>query len=670
MREVVVALIGNPNVGKTTVFNALTGLRQHVGNWPGVTIEKREGEFEHKGTKFRVVDLPGVYGLTAFSIDEKIARDFIVQEKPDMVVDIVDASNLERNLYLVFQLLEIGANVIVALNKVDLAEEKGYEIDVKKLESLLGVPVVPMVATEGKGLDELKNRILESIDREPKLIEYPNFEAHIKRFIRVIKRDEALVKSYNPRWLAIKLLEGDDDVRGIIEKSEFRDEILRELSGVVHDFQREHDDLELGLADERYRLAEEIVKKTVVKREERITFSEMLDEVLTHKYFGIPVFISVMWAVFKFTFDISAPFSDIIDLFFTWLGDSVGAHIANDAMASFVRDGIIAGLGSVFVFLPPIAFLFFAFSWLEDSGYMARAAFVMDRMMHKFGLHGKSLIPMIMGFGCNVPAIMATRSLEDERDRLLTILVNPLISCSARLPVYALFAGAFFAGREGTIITSMYLLGITLALITAWSFRKTLFRGKPSYFVMELPPYNRPNWRTILGMTWTRTNKFLKKAGTVIFAGVVLVWLLSVMGPQGYLGSEALESGELLANSWIAVLGSALQPLFSPMGWDWKASVALLFGFIAKEIVVGTLGVLYGVGEENLAHTIAVSGAFSSVSAYAFMAFVLLYMPCVATIGVIKQEAGGKWALFAVAYELMLAYLVALMIVCVGGVLL
>ncbi|BAD84903.1 iron(II) transport protein B [Thermococcus kodakarensis KOD1] len=670
MSEVVIALIGNPNAGKTTLFNALTGLRQHVGNWPGVTVEKKEGEFEYKEMKFRVVDLPGVYGLTAYSIDEKIARDFIVKEKPRVVVDIVDASNLERNLYLTLQLLEIGANVVVALNKMDLAEEKGYKIDPKKLEEALGVPVVPMVASEGKGIEELKAKIVEAIKGKPRPIEYPNFEAYIERIMRVIERDDELVRNYNPRWLAIKLLEGDDEARGIVEKSRLRDDILRELINVSGELHKKYGDVELALADERYGLIEEIAKRAIVKKEDRITFSDMLDEVLTHKYLGVPIFISLMWAVFKFTFDVSAPFSDIIDWFFSWLGDEVGAHVANDALASLLRDGIIGGLGSVLVFLPPIAFLFLAFSWLEDSGYMARAAFVMDRVMHHFGLHGKSVIPMIMGFGCNVPAIMATRTLEDEKDRILTILVNPLMSCPARLPIYAVFAGAFFAGREGTVITSMYLLGIAFALIIAWLFRKLIFKGEPSYFVMELPPYNRPNWGTIFGTAWTRTEKFLRKAGTVIFAGVIVVWLLSVTGPSGYLGSEALENGELLAKSWVASLGHALQPLFAPMGWDWKAAVALFFGFIAKEIVVGTLGVLYGVGdnEQAISQAMAASGAFNPATAYAFMAFSLIYVPCLATIAVIKQEAGWKWALFAVAYELILAYIVALLIVAVGGV--
>lgn len=415
MSEVVIALIGNPNAGKTTLFNALTGLRQHVGNWPGVTVEKKEGEFEYKEMKFRVVDLPGVYGLTAYSIDEKIARDFIVKEKPRVVVDIVDASNLERNLYLTLQLLEIGANVVVALNKMDLAEEKGYKIDPKKLEEALGVPVVPMVASEGKGIEELKAKIVEAIKGKPRPIEYPNFEAYIERIMRVIERDDELVRNYNPRWLAIKLLEGDDEARGIVEKSRLRDDILRELINVSGELHKKYGDVELALADERYGLIEEIAKRAIVKKEDRITFSDMLDEVLTHKYLGVPIFISLMWAVFKFTFDVSAPFSDIIDWFFSWLGDEVGAHVANDALASLLRDGIIGGLGSVLVFLPPIAFLFLAFSWLEDSGYMARAAFVMDRVMHHFGLHGKSVIPMIMGFGCNVPAIMATRTLKTRR---------------------------------------------------------------------------------------------------------------------------------------------------------------------------------------------------------------------------------------------------------------
>ncbi len=669
MEGTLIALIGNPNVGKTTIFNALTGLKQHVGNWPGVTVEKKEGEFEHGGKRFHVVDLPGVYALTAYSIDEKIARDFIVREKPDLVVDIVDASNLQRNLYLTLQLLEIGANILVALNKIDLAEEKGIKIDPKELERGLGVPVVPMVASRGEGIKELKDAILKNLGRKPEPVRYPNFEPYIERLIRIIGLDGRLAEEYNPRWLAIKLLEGDEDAKGIIEGSPLRDEIMRELIEVKKELQKKHGDIELAIADERYGIISKIAESSIVEREERMTFSEMLDEVLTHKYLGIPIFIGVMWAVFKFTFDVSAPFSDIIDGFFSWLGDSVGAHISNDALSSLLRDGIIAGLGSVLVFLPPIAFLFLAFSWLEDSGYMARAAFVMDRVMHRFGLHGKSVIPMIMGFGCNVPAIMATRTLEDEKDRLLTILVNPLMSCSARLPVYMLFAGAFFAGREGTAITSMYLLGIGLALVIAWLFRKAIFKGEPSYFIMELPPYNRPNWRAIIGATWSRTEKFLRKAGTIIFAGVVVVWLLSVTGPGGYLGSEALENGALLSKSWVAVIGHALQLLFSPMGWDWRAGVALFFGFIAKEVVVGTLGVLYGVGEENLPHVIAASGTFTPVTAYAFMAFVLIYVPCVATIGAIKGEAGWKWALFAVVYELILAYIVALAIVGIGGAL-
>lgn len=664
-----IALIGNPNVGKTTVFNALTGLKQHVGNWPGVTVEKKEGELEYEGEKFHVVDLPGVYGLTAYSIDERIARNFIVQEKPGVVVDIVDASNLERNLYLTLQLLEIGANVLVALNKIDLAEEEGIKIDPKKLEDALGVPVIPTVASKGIGIEELKKGIKENAGRKPRKLGYPNFEPYIERLARVIKLDQKLCEEYNPRWLAIKLLEGDEDAKAIVERSPERNEIMKEHIEVMKELEKKYGDVGLALADERYRIAAQVAKTAIVAYEKRMTFSEMLDEVLTHKYLGIPIFISILWATFKFTFDVSAPFSDIIDTFFGWLGDAIGSHIANDAVASLLRDGIIAGLGSVLVFLPPIAFLFLGFSWLEDSGYMARAAFIMDRIMHRFGLHGKSVIPMVMGFGCNVPAVMATRTLEDEKDRVLTILINPLMSCSARLPVYVLFAGAFFAGREGTVITSMYLLGIVLALGIAWLFRKTLFKGEPSYFIMELPPYNRPNWRGILGSTWMKTEKFLKKAGTIIFASVVVVWLLSVTGPNGYLGSEALENGNLLAKSWVSALGHALQPIFAPMGWDWKAAAALFFGFIAKEVVVGTTGVLYGVGEEKLPQAIAASGAFNPVTAYAFMAFVLIYVPCVATLGAIKQEAGWKWSLFATAYELILAYLVALVIVAVGGAL-
>ncbi|AEH07463.1 ferrous iron transport protein B [Methanothermococcus okinawensis] len=662
-----IALIGNPNTGKSTVFNALTGLKQHIGNWPGVTVEKKEGEFKYGGFKYKVVDLPGVYGLTARSVDEQVARDYIINEKPNVVVDIVDASNIERNLYLTFQLLEIGANVVIALNKMDLAKEMGYNIDVKRLEELLGVPVVPMIASKEQGIEELKKTIDKSIGKKPSEVIYSNFEPYILRLINILSKDNGLKDKYNLKYLAIKSLENDDYVIEIIKNSSVYSEFKEELSDILNELNKKYEDVNSAIADERYRIISNIVNDATTKKAGALTTTKMLDEVFTHKYLGIPILITFLWMAFQFTFNVSAPYSDMIDTFFGWLGDFVSSYFTG-WVASLLGDGIIAGLGSVLVFLPPIICMFLAFSFLEDSGYMARAAFVMDKVMNKFGLHGKSVIPLVMGFGCNVPAIMATRTLEDEKDRILTILVNPLMSCSARLPVYVIIAGAFFAANAGSVVTSMYVLGVVLALIMAYLFRKLIFKGKPSHFIMELPPYNKPNWKNILGNTWERSSKFLTKAGTIIFGGVVLVWLLSVFGPAGYLGAGALDNEALLAKSWVALLGHSLAPIFSPMGWDWKAVVALFFGFIAKEVVVGTFGMLYGVGEDDVAlqSAIAHSGAFDPVTAYAFMAFVLIYIPCVATIGVIKQEIGWKWALFTVGYGLILAYIVALGITVIG----
>ena len=408
------------------------------------------------------------------------------------------------------------------------------------------------------------------------------------------------------------------------------------------------------------------MKKEVLKKKAgKLTTTEMLDEVLTDERVGFLLLIPFIWMLFKFTFDVSKPFSAMIEYAFAFLSEIVKSSIPNKFIASLLADGIIAGVGAVLVFFPILAFLFFAISFLEDSGYMARVPFIADRIMNKFGLPGKAVIPLVMGFGCNVPAIMAARTIEDEKDRILTILINPMISCSARLPIYALFAGALFSKYQGIVIISMYALGLILALISAFLFRNLIFKTSPSYLIVELPPYHIPHLNVVLKNTWERVYDFLRKAGTIIIFGVVLVWFLSVYGPSGYLGVEALQNPNLIANSYVAVIGKALAPIFSPMGWDWKACSALVFGVIAKEVVVGSLAILYGVGEENLSNIIV--NAFSPVSAYAFMAFCLIYLPCIATLAVIKQEIGWKWAVFAITYEMMLAYVVALIISIVGN---
>ncbi|AIJ05628.1 ferrous iron transport protein B [Methanocaldococcus bathoardescens] len=660
-----IALIGNPNVGKSTIFNALTGENVYIGNWPGVTVEKKEGEFEYNGERFKVVDLPGVYSLTANSIDEIVARDYIINEKPDLVVNIVDATALERNLYLTLQLMEMGANLLLALNKMDLANNLEIEIDVDKLEKILGVRVVPLSAVKKMGIDELKKVISEAVkDKKFAEIKYPHFEPYIKKITSILQKDENL-KKYNLRYLAIKLLENDKYVEDIIKNSKVWDELKPVLDSIMKELSKKYGEAELGIVEERYKVIDKIVKEVVKKKSGKLTTTQMLDDVLTDEKIGALLLIPFIWMLFKFTFDVSKPFSAMIEHIFAFLAEVVKSSISNKFIASLLADGIISGVGAVLVFFPILAFLFFALSFLEDSGYMARIPFIADRVMNKFGLPGKAVIPLVMGFGCNVPAIMAARTIEDEKDRIITILINPLISCSARLPIYALFAEALFSKYQGIVIISMYALGLILALITAALFRNFVFKTSPSYLIVELPPYHIPHLNIVLKNTWERVYDFLRKAGTIIVFGVTLVWLLSIYGPSGYLGVEALENPQIIANSWVAVIGKTLAPIFSPMGWDWKACSALVFGVIAKEVVVGSLAMLYGVGEENLSNLIA--NAFTPVSAFAFMAFSLLYLPCIATLAIIKQEIGWRWALFAVTYEIVLAYVVALIISVIGN---
>ena len=652
---VTVAIIGNPNVGKTELFNKLTGLKQHVGNWPGVTVEKKEGRYVYKGEKINVIDLPGTYSLTSYSIDELIARNFIVDEKPDVVVDIIDATNLERNLYLTFLLLELGANVVIALNMWDVARGRDIKIDVKKLEKLLDVPVVPTVATTGEGIDKLKEEISKAIEkrRSRATLRYgEEIEDFIEKVEEILKEDEELIKKYPLRWLAIKILERDEEILKKLEGKPYKnkvDEILKNAG-----------EIEEKIVEERYEIISEIIKEVVKEKKEKWTFSDMLDQVFLHRILGIPIFLALLYAMFQFTFSFSAPFSDMIDVFFAWLGEIARENISNPMFASFVADGICAGLGAVLVFVPTIFALFFALALLEDSGYLARAAFLMDKIMYKLGLHGKSSIPMLIGFGCNIPAIMAARTIENEKDRIITIMINPLMSCSARLPVYVLIASIIFGGYAAVAIFSMYLLGIALAIIVALLLRKTLFKGKPSPFILELPRYMLPTLKSALLHMWERGKWFLIKAGTFIFTVVILIWFLSAF-PW-----DATNGGELIENSYIASFGHAIEPIFKPLGWNWQAGVALFFGFLAKEAVVGTFGSLLGVSEEGVKNALMNAGWFTPLTGFAYMAFVLIYFPCVATIAVMLREMKAKYTLLTIAYTITLAFIVAGLIEGIG----
>mgnify|MGYP000968174462 CR=1 FL=1 len=665
-REVVVALAGNPNSGKTTVFNSLTGARQHVGNWPGVTVEKKEGLFSVGDKVIRVVDLPGTYSLDAYSADEAVARDYILFEQPDVVVNIVDATNLERNLYLTVQMMEMGANVVVALNMCDEAKAQEIDIDTDKLSKLLGVPVVPTVATRKQGLEEVVKAALQAAEknREPLRIYYgKNLESKLSALEQKILSIPWLAEKYTSRWLAVKLLEGGEEDLFVSHP-----EIIQLLSTdpeLANDSENGDEDAESIIIDCRYSFISGIANEAVIKGQiTKLSVSDRIDRIVTNRYLGIPIFFMAMWLLFQFTFALGEPLVAGIEFFFDRAGDFISAGLDSLCISALIKslivDGVIKGLGSVLVFIPNIFLLFFAISLLEDSGYMARAAYIMDRFMHTLGLHGKSFIPLLIGFGCNVPAIMATRTLENKKDRMITILISPLISCSARLPVYLLFAGAFFSAYQGLVVFSLYFLGIVLAVVMGMVFKRFFFKGETSHFVMELPPYRVPTLKSTFIHMWERGSSFIRKAGTLIFAVVLLVWLLANLPAGVEYASQA---------SILGRIGRLLAPVFKPAGFGtWEAAVALLFGIVAKEVVVGTLGLIYGVQGAGL--TAAIASNWTPLSAYAFMVMTLVYVPCVATIGAIKRETNSwGWTAFALGYSLVLGWLLAVLVFQVGSLL-
>ncbi len=666
-KTAVVALAGNPNVGKTSVFNALTGSRQHTGNWPGVTVEKKEGIFTMEGIEVKVVDLPGIYGLSAYSLDERIARDFLMHEKPDVVVVVIDSSNLERNLYLALELLEMNQNVVIDLNMIDLAEKQGIIIDTELLSKLLNIPVVKTVAVKNEGIEKLKKVIVEAAASSKKAtdIKYPSdIEKHVQALKERIEELHHL-SDVSARWLAIKLIEQDAHVLSLMKAKleESFSELNTFLMDIVSNLEKEKcDETSVIITQARYSIVHSIAKRTVKKKrtfQDKISLTDKLDKIFTNRAFGIPIFLLMMWVTFQITFSIGGALADLIDTSFAALSEYISSLLeklgASGLLISFISDGIIGGVGSVLVFLPNIFLLFLAIAILEDSGYMARAAFVMDRLMSSIGLSGKSFIPMILGFGCNVPAIMATRTIEPEKDRVITVLVNPLISCSARLPIYTLFATAFFPKNQGLVIFSIYLIGIVLAIVMAKLFSVLLFKREVSPLIMELPPYRLPSMRNALSEATRRSLIFLRKAGTLIFTAVILLWVLASFPSSASYASE---------ESFAGMLGKLIAPIFKPAGFGfWQAGVALLFGTMAKEVVVGTFGALYG--GESL--TQVLKNVFTPLSAYSFMIFSLIYLPCIATIAAIKREIGWKWTLVALAYLPFLAWLSATLIYQIGS---
>lgn len=668
----IMALAGNPNSGKTTLFNELTGSKQQVGNWPGVTVVKKEGLIDIDNTKIKVVDLPGAYSLTSYSEDESVAKDYIINENYNVIINIIDATNLERNMYLTTQIMETGANVILVLNMIDEVKAKQIDINVKKLSDLLDTPIVPTVATKGEGVKELINliKIYENnrISNTFKIDYGKEIEQAICKVENIFFFKEELLDKYNSRWIAIQTLEGNKDIIKILNYYGVSDEIVNIRNEAVRRIEEIYgDDIQSIMAEKKYGYISGIVKESTKKKmslEDRVNISDTIDRLVTNRYLGIPLFLLIMWAIFQLTFTFGEPMVGLIESFSGWIRDKAGILLfnmgASDLIVSLIIDGVIGGIGAVLVFVPNIFLLFFAISILEDSGYMARAAYIMDRFMHTLGLHGKSCIPLIVGLGCNVPAIMATRTLENKKDRLITILINPLMSCSARLPVYVLFTGAFFASKQGLVIFSIYLLGIVLAIAIGILLKNLVFKGEQSQFVMELPPYRIPTLKSTFIHMWERCSSFIRKAGTFIFTVVVIVWVLSNLPVGVEYASD---------DSYLGHIGGFISPIFKPAGFGtWQATVALLFGILAKEVVVGTLGVVYGVNGEALTNTIAKT--WTPLSAYSFMVMTLIYIPCVATIGAIKRETNSwKWTIFAISYSLILGWVMSVVVYQLGSLL-
>ena len=667
MKELIVGLAGNPNVGKTTVFNRLTGMRQHVGNWPGKTVERAEGHFKHGNYEFDVVDLPGNYALSAHSMEEIVSRDFIVDDDSDVIINVVDAANLERNLYLTVQMMELGANLVMALNMNDFAKKKEHIIDIKLMSELLGFPVVEVNAKTGDGFDELLTTVEKQaenpIDSSKKLVYSNDIKGHLAEIQQYIEQDKGLMDVPSV-WTAVKLLEKDTIVIDKVQHSSNGSRIMVEVDKVskhLYDVYKEGP--EEVIANARYAfiggLMAEAVKRPAVEKE---STTDKIDKIVTNRLLAPFIFLIIMYVMFQLTFTIGAPFQDMIDQAFGALAGWVGGFLGEGLLSSLICDGVIGGVGGVLTFLPIIILMFLFLSILEDSGYLARAAFTLDIIMHKIvGLHGKAFIPMILGFGCGVPAIMATRTMENEGDRMLAMMLVPFMSCTARLPIYGIFIAAFFSENQGLMLILIYVLGIFVALIVAAILKRTMFKGLSTPFVMELPTYKIPSVKGVLLHTWEKVKGFLRKAGTLILACSIVLWILQNIFPWGGTDPQM---------SVLGIIGSTIAPIFAPLGFGtWQAAVAIIAGLAAKEVVVATFGTLAGMEEDdeegitNLVHD-----TFTPLSAFSFMAFTLLYTPCFAAIGAIKQETNSyKWALTMCAITLVTAYIVAFLIFQIGG---
>lgn len=732
-----IALVGNPNSGKTTIFNYASGSREHVGNYSGVTVDSKQAKFKLDNYTFNIIDLPGTYSLTAYTPEELYVRKYILGFHPDIVINVVDASNIERNLYLTTQLIDMDIKVVIALNMFDELEQKKDKFDFENLGKMMGIPFIPTVGSKGKGIHELFKKIIEVYeDKEPSVrhihINYgSNVEGSIKAIQHEIKKNKGLTDKVSSRFYAIKLLEKDKGAQFSLSQTKNYPEIKKVSENEILKLESQFkEDSETLITDAKYGFINGALRETYqpnkFKRKLK-TDTEIIDTFVTHKIFGFPIFVFFLWVMFQATFKLGDYPQSWIESMVGITGEFFSGIMPGSIFKDLLVNGIIDGVGGVIVFLPNILILFFFISFMEDTGYMARAAFIMDKLMHKIGLHGKSFIPLIMGFGCNVPAIMATRTLENRNDRLLTMLINPFMSCSARLPVYILIIGAFFQGNEVSVLFLVYAIGIFFAIFFAVLFKKTIFKSQEAPFVMELPPYRLPTFRTTLKHMWNKGSQYIKKMGGVILIASMIIWALGYFPrntetAQDYddkiLATELLfdaqisnlseksnesnalslkkesavnqlyyeKNQKLQEGSYIGIIGHYIEPVMRPLGFDWKMSISLLAGVAAKEIVVSTMGVLYQADgdpvsenetlQSNLQSTTYTSGkklgqkVFTPVTAFAYLMFILLYFPCVAVVAAVKKESGNwKWALFMIVYTTAIAWTVAFLVNQVGNLL-
>ena len=718
-RTINVALVGNPNCGKTSLFNIASGSHEHVGNYSGVTVDAKEGYFEFQGYHFRLIDLPGTYSLSAYSPEELYVRKHIIEETPDVIINVVDAGNLERNLYLTTQLIDMNVRMVVALNMYDALQHSGNTLNIKKLSQLLGVPMVPTISRTGEGVDDLFHVIIglyegadfmgqkeeiqnealrefrewhdayvpdhkfESHEDDENSFTPRNFIRHIhinhgpelERSIDAVKKEigktETIRHKYSTRFLAIKLLENDKDIeKNVIASLPNASEILRiKEQEVKRLLETINEDSEQAITDAKYGFITGALKETYTDNYQNTEmFTRIVDSIVTHKVWGYPIFFIFLYLMFECTFIFGEYPKEGIEWLVEQLGNAVNTYMPDGSFKDLLIDAVIGGVGGVIVFLPNILLLSLFISFMEDSGYMARAAFIMDKIMHKMGLHGKSFIPLIMGFGCNVPAIMSSRIIESRKSRLVTILINPLISCSARLPIYLVLVGAFFPGKESLMLLLIYSVGILLAVLMARIFSKFLVKGDDTPFVMELPPYRMPTSKSVLRHTWEKGAQYLKKMGGIIMIASIIIWFLGYYPNH----SSYQTTAEQQENSYIGQIGKSIEPIIKPLGFDWKMGVGLLSGVGAKELVVSTLGVLYtndgNLDDDALPERIAQQSDITPLIAFAYMLFTLLYFPCIATLAAIRQETGSwKWPLFAACYTTVLAWIVAFLVYQIGS---